>query len=90
MTATIETKVRELVAAIVARVEAEVEVAFERAVDDELTKRRNGDAAPVAEVVDDVAGTESTAGSAFVPCRYTPASYTSNGTGSRNALIRRC
>ena len=29
-----------------------------------------------------------TARSAFVPCRYTPASYTSNGTGSRKALMR--
>ena len=44
VSATIEAKVRELVSAIVARVERDVEIAFERAVADELAQRRNGDA----------------------------------------------
>ena len=62
MSATIETKVRELVSAIVHRVERDVEIAFERAVADELAKRQNGDVPPapvdVEHVDEDVASTK--------------------------------
>ena len=56
MAATIETRVRELVSAIMRRVEAEVEDAFERAISDELAQRRNGHSNQTspAQVVDDV------------------------------------